>query len=126
MRMFQLFAFFIGFLPVFVFGATVWVTEGAPFRPFGPDTGSATAADTPTPAVPAGLPALPERLPPLGFEPARIVPKGDRSVAGLDRDDDWHRLHRLARDGDRGAVMLLSILDAPPRTGARTGSRAPR
>ena len=85
----------IGAMPLVAFAATIWLSDGAPFKPYGAEPYGARA---PTPAgAPAGVsPATPLRL-------------------VLSGDPDWDRLRRLADRGNTEAALLLATLDHPHR-----------
>lgn len=92
MRSSYLFTVLVGVMPLLAFTTTMWLTDGAPFEPYG--GGAVHAAGSVAPA-------------PAGTAPARP----DEETTAVAGSDDWSRLRRLARDGDTGAAVLLAILN---------------
>ena len=126
MRGLTILAWFIGGLPVATFVATLAFTNGAPVRAPSAGSGISAAASVapdwlgrPALATPAGIPtrvlvraeegrlleAVDWRPPP----PAEV--RYDRARAG------WDRLERLAKAGDRDALVFLALM----RSGAIPG-----
>ncbi len=103
MRTLHLFVVLIGAMPALAFGATVWLTDGAPFRPFG-------RHGVPMAGERNGVTAVPRETE-LGRRPTE--PTRDVGAIAAISDPEWDRLNRLARDGDRGAALLLTILEDP-------------
>lgn len=107
-------ALLLGAMPFLAFAIAFWFSDGAPFVPPG-DRGNPQAA----------LPADAVRSDPYTKgAPAQRTDRAGDSVR--DVDGDWLRLHRLARDGDAEAALLLTILDRPRgAVAARSRSTTP-
>jgi hypothetical protein len=101
MRSLDLFVGLVGTLPAITFAGTLWLNDGAPFEPFETRTTASVYGAGRAPMVVDG-PSLPV-APAAGVLVA--VPPDEMGDAGLDR------LYRLARAGDREAVLLLAIID---------------
>lgn len=91
MRMSHLFVVLIGVMPTLAFTTTLWLTDGAPFRPLGP----------------GGMRALPgDRGMPASATESAIA-------AGAAGESNELRIRQALRAGDAGAAILLTILEYP-------------
>lgn len=94
MRTQHLFVITIGLLPLAVFALTTWLTNGAPFRPVDHQeshiNGIGRVLPTATRAGPVTHPVW-------------------MTQSGADTEREY--LYRMARNGDRGAALLLTVLD---------------
>ena len=123
MRGSSLFMATIGALPLVTFAATLFLSDGAPFRPYGSPYGKPDGAPDATHAGPTGgptggTPPVAEPRAPAATVPATTEPAVRLfAVTPPDAADDpaWDRLRRLAGRGDTEAALLLTILDPPRR-----------
>lgn len=101
MRSVYLFVALVGVMPLMAFASTVWLTDGAPFAPFGSHDAARgeTARGSGRSSADPALKTLPSYV------------EGN-AIAGHN-DSGLSRLRRLARAGDAEAALLLAILEEP-------------
>ena len=100
MRMSHLFVVLIGVMPTLAFTTTLWLTDGAPFRPLGPGGAQAPSGD--------------RRIPAVATESATGRIAGPSAIAaGAARESNELWMRQALRAGDTDAAILLTILENP-------------